>query len=681
MGADRTTTNDEERHRDGSTTRRGVLQAAGVTAAVALGVGTKAELTAARRDTAAGYGGTPRVPDAAPSGTPAGRATRLPTDRRVVGRFTRRDTWYSFDGDADRVAVRFQQPEGVSAIGVYGPEGDLLQQAFAASADPVYLPTTTDLDGTHYVQVADVSGGSSAFSVTVRETDAAANTTQSSDDGQSPYQGTVTALPGRVEAENFDLGGQGVAYDDTTAENVYGDTYRDTAVDVRETRDADGAYNVGYFERGEWLEYTVDPEPGTYDVQFRVATPRADRRLRLLLDGEELATVSVSDTGGWRSWETVTVEDVAVPRDAQSVLRVECLDSGIDLNWIGFDITQRQEPFGDAAAPIPGQIEAEDFDTGGAGVAYTDTTAGNEYGDVYRESDADIRETQDGDGGYNLGYVAEGEWWEYTVAPEGGTYDLTVRAATPRTDRRVRFAVAGQEIATVAVSETGGWRSWETVTVEDVSVPDVEQATLRVTALDAGVDLDWFTFEQTGTTEQPTQNPFEGTIAELPGRVQAENFDTGGQGVSYSDTTAGNEYGDVYRDTDADVRETQDTSGGYTLGYVADGEWWEYTVDPAPGTYDVRVRVATPLQDRRLQLSLAGEELGTVSVSDTGGWRSWETVALNDVTIERDAQSVLRVEALDDGIDVNWVEFAPSTDYGEVAYGEGGYGRETTEDA
>lgn len=38
-------------------------------------------------------------------------------------------------------------------------------------------------------------------------------------------------------------------------------------------------------------------------------------------------------------------------------------------------------------------------------------------------------------------------------------------------------------------------------------------------------------------------DPFEGVAATVPGIVQAEEFDTGGEGVGYSDSTDGNKKG------------------------------------------------------------------------------------------------------------------------------------------
>jgi len=68
-------------------------------------------------------------------------------------------------------------------------------------------------------------------------------------------------------------------------------------------------------------------------------------------------------------------------------------------------------------------------------------------------------------------------------------------------------------------------------------------------------------------------------------RIQAEDFDTGGEGVAYHDTTSGNS-GGAYRDTDVDIEGTSDDGGGHNIGWIEKGKWWEYTVDiSADGEY------------------------------------------------------------------------------------------------
>jgi hypothetical protein len=93
---------------------------------------------------------------------------------------------------------------------------------------------------------------------------------------QSPYGGTAISLPGKIEAENYDLGGQGVAYNDATPGNS-GGAYRNDDVDVQAA--AEGGYNIGYASAGDWTEYTVNVSAsGAYNFEFRVAAIAAEKR-------------------------------------------------------------------------------------------------------------------------------------------------------------------------------------------------------------------------------------------------------------------------------------------------------------------------------------------------------------------------------------------------------------------
>ncbi|HOV66840.1 MAG TPA: PKD domain-containing protein, partial [Methanoregulaceae archaeon] len=73
---------------------------------------------------------------------------------------------------------------------------------------------------------------------------------------------------------------------------------------------------------------------------------------------------------------------------------------------------------------LPGRVEAEDYDLGGAGVAYQDTTPGNSGG-VYRQDDVDI-EQNPWEQTPNVGWIRNGEWLAYTVqVGDGGVNSMT----------------------------------------------------------------------------------------------------------------------------------------------------------------------------------------------------------------------------------------------------------------
>lgn len=97
---------------------------------------------------------------------------------------------------------------------------------------------------------------------------------------------------------------------------------------------------------------------------------------------------------------------------------------------IALDALVRQPYPGPGPHPIPGKIEAEDFDAGGEGVAYHDDTPGN-YGGQYRSENVDIEATTDAGGGYSVGWTEQGEWLSYSVyVTETARYDTKVRVAS-----------------------------------------------------------------------------------------------------------------------------------------------------------------------------------------------------------------------------------------------------------
>jgi hypothetical protein len=81
---------------------------------------------------------------------------------------------------------------------------------------------------------------------------------------------TVGTIPGTVQAEDFDIGVQGIAYNDLSATNLLagGDRY-DDAVDVQNCLACENGLAVGDIAAGEWLRYTLQvPEGGLYDMNF-----------------------------------------------------------------------------------------------------------------------------------------------------------------------------------------------------------------------------------------------------------------------------------------------------------------------------------------------------------------------------------------------------------------------------
>lgn len=144
-------------------------------------------------------------------------------------------------------------------------------------------------------------------------------------------------------------------------------------------------------------------------------------------------------------------------------------------------------------------------------------------------------------------------------------------------------------------------------------------------------------------------------------RIQAEDFDNGGEGVAYHDFTTSNS-GTAYRTTEGvDVQTTTDTGGGHNVGWISSGEWIEYTtLIRDAGLYTLSLRVASPAATNSVRVRLAGVDLtGAWSFDGTGANQTWTTVSKTVSLVP--GQQRLRVEALSAGFNFNWLEIAPAS--------------------
>jgi hypothetical protein len=157
---------------------------------------------------------------------------------------------------------------------------------------------------------------------------------------QGPYNGIVHPIPGTIQVEEYDLGGNGIAYNDAATGNTGGATFRtDEDVDLETCTDAGGGYNLGFATAGEWLEYTVNVvASGNYDLDLRVASNGTGRTVSVSMDGTTIANnVALPNTGAWQTWQTVTVKNVPLTA-GQKVMRLTVgATDYVNINYLKFN--------------------------------------------------------------------------------------------------------------------------------------------------------------------------------------------------------------------------------------------------------------------------------------------------------------------------------------------------------
>ena len=332
--------------------------------------------------------------------------------------------------------------------------------------------------------------------------------------------------------------------------------------------------------------------------------------------------------------------------------------------FIGGEGGDQQTPFtGDGLPhPLPGRIEIEDFDQGGIGVAYHDSSPGNS-GTYQGRMPESVDLGQFPDGTVFLEHVTAGEWLEFTVQiPNAGNYDLSMGYTSTNLDRdgALRLQIASDGVdhnIPMPVHETWGPETWN-----DLFLPAGEKI-IRLLFADATYAINWFELQPSEDTGGPEQTPFtsDGLPHPLPGRIEIEDYDEGGRGIAYHDTSMGN-FGN-YDGRSADwVDLTQFGSGAVLLGWVKNGEWLEYTVNiPSSGEYDFSIAYQTNPQNREgiLQLEILEDGVDFTIPMPIHDQFAVETTS---GLLLPAGEKVIRLYFFDATYDINWFELNPSVE-------------------
>ncbi|MCQ2053780.1 MAG: family 43 glycosylhydrolase [Fibrobacter sp.] len=161
---------------------------------------------------------------------------------------------------------------------------------------------------------------------------------------QSPYcesgeNCVAAAVPGRIEAENFDIPGVGSknkSYKDNDGENQGDADFRaDMGVDV--VLGGSGKA-IGYTNEGEWLEYTINVKTaGTYDLYANVASGSETSGFQFSVDGENVTDAFTAPKTGedWSVYDTVKVGSVKLDAGDHEV-RLTITGSFVNIDWFQF---------------------------------------------------------------------------------------------------------------------------------------------------------------------------------------------------------------------------------------------------------------------------------------------------------------------------------------------------------
>ncbi len=182
---------------------------------------------------------------------------------------------------------------------------------------------------------------------------------------QAPFGGKAWAIPGTIQMEDFDIPGTGrgsdiESFSDNDSENHGDSDYRkEDAPAVDLYKKSNNRVVVGYIQKGEWLEYTVNvAETGTYTMFAAVASDGGSS-FKLSMDGKDITEdIAVppakKEEGAEQNFDDYNKVSAAVNlTKGEHILRFTATADWFDIDYINFVAGENAKD----DAPLPGEGE------------------------------------------------------------------------------------------------------------------------------------------------------------------------------------------------------------------------------------------------------------------------------------------------------------------------------------
>jgi GH35 family endo-1,4-beta-xylanase len=382
---------------------------------------------------------------------------------------------------------------------------------------------------------------------------------------RSTYKGEI-AIPGTLQAENFDSGADGIAFHDSDTKDDGNVGYRkdNEGVDIVT---GNGGYAIGYTSSGEWLEYTVNvAEAGIYAFEATVSSGVTNSGISLALSTEnglvELTKSLTIPSAGSNNWDTYSTiyGRLAVPLEAgKQIIRLNITGSSCNVDKIVFKKVSVDKNIKVAVTANPNPATV--------GVSTKISIEASSDNGI-----ASVKLYQ------NNGVLLK----NITTAP----YEYSIKPSSK------------------------GTLSYKVIAIDSVG-NESEEKTISIKV-------------------NPKRTAYK-TVS-LPGTIQAENFDKGGADFTFHDSDTEDEGNVGYRSDNEGV-DIVTGNGGHAIGYTANGEWLEYTVNvKTPGEYSFTATVSSGSDNSGFSISLVdGSKVTTlanvkVPKDANGSWENYTTV-------------------------------------------------------
>ncbi len=158
------------------------------------------------------------------------------------------------------------------------------------------------------------------------------------------------------------------------------------------------------------------------------------------------------------------------------------------------------------------------------------------------------------------------------------------------------------------------------------------------------------------------RSPYRNNVT-IPGIVEAENFDKGGEGLTFHDSDSNDEAKSGYRSDNEGVDIKKTSNGGYVLGWTSQNEWYEYTVDVTQaGKYTCDAIVSSGLSGTGFNVGIVENgkvtNLWKMDVSQTGNnsWDNYESISNTTPKELKEGKTIIRISIVGANCDIDKIE-------------------------
>jgi hypothetical protein len=277
--------------------------------------------------------------------TVSGRTIHSATDKDYFHFTQPKNVTYDFD-------LAYDRGEGDLQLRVLTWYNGALQATSSDTATGDHLTWAAPLGLDFWIEVSGENGAtSSGYTLDVRSP----RSTYFSTARKITATGTST-----VQVEEYDTGGEGQAYHDTTTTTTIGTMRYLEGVDLDDNLGGRIGERLVETRAGEWVEYTVDiATAGAYDVAFPVANVAAGGTFHLEVDGANVTgPMAIPNTGGFVNYQNVSKAGVPLPA-GRHVLRL-AIDTEAEgtgdagaIDWMQFTPSATGAPTADVVDVAP----------------------------------------------------------------------------------------------------------------------------------------------------------------------------------------------------------------------------------------------------------------------------------------------------------------------------------------